>query len=66
MKSFTASLTNSRASMMKRSEQLELIAEVTNPSMTRMEAWKASVVVGVDVPWEQFKRMWVDAKRLWK
>ena len=52
--------------MMKRSEQLKLIAEVTNSAMTRMEAWKASVVAGVDVPWEQFKRMWVDAKRLWK
>ena len=51
---------------MKRSEQLKLIAKVTNPSMTRMEAWKASVVASVDVPWEQFKRMWVLAKRLWK
>ena len=47
---------------MKVREVLRLIVELTEPSMTRMEAWEAVVAAGVDIPWESFKRLWTVCK----
>ena len=42
---------------MKLKEVIRIILEVTDESMTRMEAWEATVAAGADVPWETFKRL---------
>jgi len=41
----------------KLKEVKHIILEVTNDSMTRMEAWEATVAAGADIPWESFKRV---------
>jgi len=36
-----------------------IIDEATDRSMTRMEAFKATMATGkLDIPWETFKRIW--------
>lgn len=33
------------------------IKQICNPSMTRMEAWKATQAEGLNISWPDFKRM---------
>lgn len=42
---------------MKAKEMAEVIKKVTNSSMTRMEAWKATQASGLPISWESFKRI---------
>ena len=42
---------------MKLKELLRVMVEATDESMTRMEAWEATVAAGGDIPWETFKRL---------
>ena len=42
---------------MKVREVLKLIVELTEPSMTRMEAWKAVNAEVPELTWESFKRL---------
>ena len=42
---------------MKVREVLRLIVELTEPSMTRMEAWKAVSAEVPEMTWESFKRL---------
>ena len=42
---------------MKVREVLRLIVELTEPSMTRMEAWKAVSAEVPELTWESFKRL---------
>ena len=46
---------------MRRKEMAEIIEKVTDPSMTRMEAWEATQSAGLPISWETFKRvaMWL-------
>ena len=44
---------------LKGKEMMAIIAEATDGSMSRMEAFKATVETGkLDVSWETFKRLW--------
>ena len=40
----------------------KVFKETTTEEMTRMEAWEAGVAAGVDIPWESFKRLWLQCK----
>jgi hypothetical protein len=51
-----------RERVVKLKEVKRIILEVTNDSMTRMEAWEATVAAGVDIRWENFKRVQMMAK----
>ena len=42
---------------MKVREVLRLIVELTEPSMTRMEAWEAVSAEVPELTWESFKRL---------
>ena len=42
---------------MKITELLHLIVKLTNPSMSRMEAWKAVAAEVPQMDWESFKRI---------
>ena len=42
---------------MKLRELLPLIVELTDPSMTRMEAWEAVAAEVPELTWESFKRL---------
>ena len=45
---------------MRRKEMAEIIKKVTDPSMTRMEAWEATQSAGLPISWETFKlAMWL-------
>ena len=48
---------------MKVREVLKLIVELTEPSMTRMEAWKAVAAEVPQLDWESFKRIQPLAER---
>ena len=48
---------------MKITELLHLIVELTDPSMSRMEAWKAVAAEGPQLDWESFKRIQPLAER---
>ena len=47
----------------KLKELLKIIVEVTDPSMSRMEAWKAVAAVVPELDWESFKRLQPLAER---
>jgi len=48
---------------MKLAELLRLMVELTDPSMSRMEAWKAVVAEVPQLDWESFKRLQPLAER---
>ena len=48
---------------MKLAELLHLMVELTDPSMSRMEAWKAVVAEVPQLDWESFKRLQPLAER---
>lgn len=48
---------------MKITELLHLIVELTDPSMSRMEAWKAVAAEVPQLDWETFKRIQPLAER---
>ena len=48
---------------MKITELLHLIVELTDPSMSRMEAWKAVAAEVPQLDWESFKRIQPLAER---
>ena len=48
---------------MKITELLHLMVELTDPSMSRMEAWKAVAAVVPEMDWESFKRIQPLAER---
>ena len=48
---------------MKVREVLRLIVELTEPSMTRMEAWQAVNAEVPELTWESFKRLQPLAER---
>ena len=46
-----------------RKSVINAIHEVTDESMSRLEAWNAVTATGVDVSWELFKRFWSEVSR---
>jgi|TARA_Y100000310_G_scaffold276161_1_gene293133 hypothetical protein len=47
----------------KRKDMVAVITDATDESMTRMEAFKATMATGkLDISWEIFKRIWQEMR----